>query len=981
MPSYICEKCDQEFKQKSDYTRHVNKKYPCITQKELSDKIDKVTESIKQKVASKTEDIDDLENDLEKELAELTKTEKKRNKNIKIIDEDDKNVKEINNSDNISNSSNKKPRAKPKKIQVDTDYSYLRLPENKIIYDLKETDLNNAKIKQILKLIDKAHNILFQAESIVGQKALQIIMSLLFIKLIQPFLSDEQEPGKIDLLNKEYYLEKFDDEEELDKILGYFKNLKTLTKLKAKDIRSDKQTDAIKQMGEILKRHPITKMVYTEANFIKVKEASTIQTLINDVIDDINFKDFENNEDVIGEIYEYMLSKYVKSDSKELGQFFTPRKLMKLILSYKKDIINNILSKVNKGEKASIYDSCMGTGGWLVTTFNMFSKSCKNLNVAGGEVEPETFQYGLMNICMTLKNFPEDINCNSSLTHINKNKHDIITTNPPFNSKKQIKFTQIKTNLNNDKYTTDENKIKIDDVYILKKDDPPIQFLELDIYKLKENGLCIIVLPYGEFFSGKSYAETRKHFMSIVNITDIILVPSGIFTHTNIRTCVIIFEKNKKGTLNITFSRINDECNQITKISTVSINDIKKEPNLSWYHGDYLNDKLVDNFENKINNFKWVEFGKIFTLEKGKIQSSKVEESEDGEGILISKDNQNRYKKINKNICTNDGENIFITHMIDKSCAAYIRIKYYDGLNTHTDLMSILKINSDYRTDINIKYIYFYLKSIEKHIENVYYKGTLQESIDIKNFNRMKIPIPPIEIQDRLVKKMDSSNDKVTYMRKIVEIMKEDINTFFEWTLEIENKHKDTEWAEFGKVFTLEKGKIQSSKVEEVEENEEGVVFMTGAKDENLKKIKKQNVSYLKGENIFISPNGNGNKRPVKYFNGECNYSDLLSVMIMNNNYKGKINKKYVYYYLKMLQEHIEENYQKGSCNQSLDEKNFNRMKIQIPPIEHQNECVEKLTNIENTIKRWEKDIEEILNDGTGKFIQYLEMESIKLDK
>ena len=39
MPEYTCDKCNQEFKQKIDYTRHINKKYPCITQEELKDKI------------------------------------------------------------------------------------------------------------------------------------------------------------------------------------------------------------------------------------------------------------------------------------------------------------------------------------------------------------------------------------------------------------------------------------------------------------------------------------------------------------------------------------------------------------------------------------------------------------------------------------------------------------------------------------------------------------------------------------------------------------------------------------------------------------------------------------------------------------------------------------------------------------------------------------------------------------------------------
>ena len=177
-----------------------------------------------------------------------------------------------------------------KKVEKnETDYSYLRLPDNQEIFQL-ENDENEKNIKPILKMIDKAHNILFQAENIVGQKALQIIMSLLFLKLIQPYLSDKKEEGKIDLLNKKYYLEKYsDDDENIDRILGYFKDLSTLTCQQLKTIRNDTNTDAIKQMGEILKRHPITKMIYNETNFIKVREASTIQTLINDVINKINY--------------------------------------------------------------------------------------------------------------------------------------------------------------------------------------------------------------------------------------------------------------------------------------------------------------------------------------------------------------------------------------------------------------------------------------------------------------------------------------------------------------------------------------------------------------------------------------------------------------------------------------------------------------------------------------------------------------------
>jgi type I restriction-modification system DNA methylase subunit len=942
---YICPDCKIEFNQKSHFDRHLKKKITCV----LKDK--PLTDVINEGVAK-----------------QVSKIIKEENKNIIISSSN------VNSDDEVVVKSKKKIVKKEEKSII--DYSYLRLSENENIFKL-ERDENEKNIKPILKMIDKAHNILFQAENIVGQKALQIIMSLLFLKLIQPYLSDQKDEGKIDFLNKKYYLDKYDDDENLNKILGYFKDLSTLSCQALKTIRNDTNVDAIKQMGEILKRHPITKMIYSEANFIKVREASTIQTLINDVINKINFNDFNDNEDVIGEIYEHMLNKYVKNDSKELGQYFTPRKLMKLILSYKKKRITELFSKINK---INICDPCMGTAGWLVSGYNMFNDDFKNkLNVSGGEVEPETFQYSLMNIILTLHKFPDDVQCNSSLTHVNKNKHNLILTNPPFNSKKQIKFEQIEKNFKNDEYTTN-NKIDINDIYELKKDDPPIQFLELDTYKLEEDGMCIIVLPYGEFFSGKSFSKTRIHFLKTVNITDIILVPGGIFTHTGIKTCIMIYEKNKKGTENINFTRINQECNSIEKITTVNINDIKKEQSLSWYHTDYLNDNLIFELSKKMDNFEWIEFGEVFTLEKGKLQSSKVEEIENGKYPFISKAKPDNWKKIND--YTIDGENLFIAKAANNvGRTEFFPIRYFNGKASYSNLLLRLILNKNYENKINLKCYYYYFNSIMNWIEKAYEIGSCNQSLDEKNFNRMKIPIPPLEIQNKLITKLDSSNDKVKYMKLIVDSMKEDIKTFFELTIEIENRKSETEWIEFGEVFTLEKGKLQSSKVEEVDEYEDGITFLTGAKDESFKKVKKNKLSYVDGENIFISPNGNGNKRPIKYFVGECNYSDLMALIILNDTFKNKINKKYVYYFLKSINQHIEDVYQKGSCNLSLDQKNFNRMKIQIPSIGQQNKCIEKINEMEEIIKRWENDIDNILNNGSNKFLEYLEGESIKYEK
>jgi hypothetical protein len=242
----------------------------------------------------------------------------------------------------------------------------------------------------------------------------------------------------------------------------------------------------------------------------------------------------------------------------------------------------------------------------------------------------------------------------------------------------------------------------------------------------------------------------------------------------------------------------------------------------------------------------------------------------------------------------------------------------------------------------------------------------------------MKIPILPLEIQNKLIIKLDSSNDKVKYMKLIVDSMKKDIETFFELTIEIENKKSETKWVEFGEVFTLEKGKLQSSKVEEDDDGD--VLFIGKANITNeTRKIKYEN--YLNG-GLFIANAFNGNgKCPIRYSDEKCINSDLMLHCIINNNFKNKINIKYIFYFLKSINDHIENTYDKGSCNKSLDQKNFNRMKIQIPLIKQQNKCIEKINEMENIIKRWEDDIDNILNNGSNKFLEYLEGESIKYEK
>ena len=48
-------------------------------------------------------------------------------------------------------------------------------------------------------------------------------------------------------------------------------------------------------------------------------------------------------------------------------------------------------------------------------------------------------------------------------------------------------------------------------------------------------------------FASERHKVTRNHFMKKISITDIILFPKGIFTHAEVESCVMIFEKDKSG--------------------------------------------------------------------------------------------------------------------------------------------------------------------------------------------------------------------------------------------------------------------------------------------------------------------------------------------------------------------------------------------------------------------------------------------------
>ena len=816
---------------------------------------------------------------------------------------------------------------KPKEAKPVDDRSYLKPAENTVIFEYNDAD-NDAHKKskeRILKLIDKAHNILYHAENISGEEALNDIMNFLFIKLLSTILSDKEEDGKIDLLNKKYYEQLYEDED-LNTIFGYFKDVNSLSLLPLDELRSMKENnDAIRQMGEILKTHPITGMVYIESNFINARKSSTIQQLLSEVINKIDINEFENNEDMIGDIYEFFINGYIKKGS-QLGQFFTPRNLMKIVLHYKDVDIRNIVKLINKKDKIKLYDSCMGTAGWLVAGFNMLKdKYEKRLLLSGGEVKPSTFQYGLMNLISTLKMKPHNIVCDSSLTHIDNNKYHFILTNPPFQTGK--KFTDVKDNFNTDKY----NKMKLDDVYKLQNNNPPIQFLELNLYKLEENGMCIIVLPYGELFSGSKHSKARDYFMKQTNITDIITMPSGVFAHTGIKTAVIVFTKDNTGTKAINFIEANDKCNKLIKIMTVSIDDINKQPNKSWFVNDYIKEEVKE----RDTNVEYKKLGDVCEIDHNLIKHDTSFGKETGKfKFHTGGERTDLYV---------DEPDIKELYIIQNRTNGSGRCNLYIDNN-----FSLAKQTIAYKSkvsDNSTKYIYYYLKNNIKLLEDGFI-GSSHKNISKEYINNLQIPIPSIERQNELVKHLD------LIYEKNIKVSNDKINSLKELNkLYIDIKTKDIECKQLGDVVNIKLGTRVIKSESEIDSEYSGNKYPCYGGGNISFYMKEYN---REGLNLIISRFG-VSENCVRLIDNKFWLNDSGMTLHSNNN---ELNQKYLNYYLLINQNNIY-SISEGTAQKNINMDKFKNLQIPIPSIEVQNEIVKYCDRNNNIIKLIEEEIED----------------------
>lgn len=298
-------------------------------------------------------------------------------------------------------------------------------------------------------------------------------------------------------------------------------------------------------------------------------------------IGDLNFGDYEdNNIDLFGDAYEFLMTMYASSAGKSGGEFFTPQEVGELLAR----IVIMDKTSVNK-----VYDPACGSGGLLLKFAKILGKENVREGFFGQEINLTTYNLARINM------FLHDINYNKfniirddtliHPAHWDDEPFDAIVSNPPYSINWPGKSNPLLIN--------DERFLPAG--VLAPESYADLAFTMHMLSWLSGDGTAAIVEFPGVLYRPHAEQKIRKYLVDNNFIDSIIQLPSALFFGTPIATCILILKKNKRDT-NILFIDASDEfvTNNNRMKNATNKNKLSDE-NINRIYELYKNRESVEN--------------------------------------------------------------------------------------------------------------------------------------------------------------------------------------------------------------------------------------------------------------------------------------------------------------------------------------------------------------------------------------------------
>lgn len=269
-----------------------------------------------------------------------------------------------------------------------------------------------------------------------------------------------------------------------------------------------------------------------ETSNARTKAISDLIQLIKDIP-----MDEKQGYDVLGFIYEYLISNFAANAGKKAGEFYTPHEVSVLMSEI-------VAEHLKDRERIAIYDPTSGSGSLLINIGQSVSKYMNRdcIQYYAQELKESTYNLTRMNLIMrginpsnlftrnadTLEDdWPIDLDSYPPVLRV-----DAVVSNPPYSQQ----------------WTPDgkESDPRYSEYGLASKSKADYAFLLHDLYHIKPDGIMTIVLPHGVLFRGGEEEKIRTNLIEKNHIDAIIGLPANIFFGTGIPTIIMVLKQKRE---------------------------------------------------------------------------------------------------------------------------------------------------------------------------------------------------------------------------------------------------------------------------------------------------------------------------------------------------------------------------------------------------------------------------------------------------
>ncbi len=655
---------------------------------------------------------------------------------------------------------------------------------------------------EIKRKIDNARDILVWKIPVPSQQIEQITIALIY-----KFMSD------IDLQDKELWGEGFF-QWEFEK---YSWNNIMDRKIWGQE-RLNLYSEWLDKMGTNPHLPQMFRDIFRNA-YLPFKDPSTLDMFLKQ-IDEFSY---DHSED-LGDAFEYLLS--TAWSQWDAGQFRTPR-----------HIIDFIVSIVQPQFTDTVLDPACGTAWFLISAYKYIMNQNKDKvawdklslvqkkeltqHFVWYDISYEMVRLSLVN--MYLHNFGDPkIYEYDTLSNDDRwdDRFDCILANPPF--------------------MTPKGWIQPHNRFSIKASKSEVLFVDYMIEHLNPHGKAWIVVPEGIIFqSGKAYKSLREKMVNDNYLWAVVSLPSWVFQpYSWVKTSILLFDQElAKKTDNILFVKVqNDGFDLWAQRKPSSKNDLPKATEILL---QYKKDLLAWN-EIKIENSDT-----ILLVSKEKIEkNSEFNLSMDRYRENIQIETKFGTKRLDeilnfvgkwKRPASFADENWKVPFVVSSNNLKYCNeadydeeaICIWDGWTANVHYLNwkfsvsdhVYLLENQNTEEINLRYLYYALSNNLEVIE-AWFQWQWLKNVSKKYLESIEVPLPPLEVQEKIVAELDSYQKIIDWAKAIVENYKPTIKINSEWKV-----------VKLGDYIKLRSG--QDLTADSYNENWNGIPYITWASNFN----------------------------------------------------------------------------------------------------------------------------------------------------